>query len=742
MFFKLQLKLGRFSFFIASFTLVAITLMATDCAHKNAPVAVTTTTTLPAATTTTSSTTSTTLPKVTELPPPSPPSLENLALVYLKAQSLETFSSIESCQMYLGLAQEKKFPLATLSLLRAHLICEHPENIPALPDNLISDFPWLEDLDVTRQIREFTLQKNAGKLAAALLRKSQLSDRIAEKVDFLLNAQIQATQAVKESKSDKANQRLLTDIQNRLYRLAPRYIPLPTHDDYFRVGVDLIYQRQFAKGRKYLHQIIKDKKFSNEEKYQARRALRNSFKTEQNLDEYLKQATQFAKWCEKNASVPRAHEATVILARAQWTQGKNQLAKKTLSHAEKIFKGKIPLDEVYYVRGKMFEEAHNYTKAIQTLAIAEKEAKSSSSYRDRILFSKAWVLLKLKKYKEAADSFKTYRDLTVDPFEKNKASFWYARSLKKAGNQADSQKEFQSLAQNDPVGFYGLVSYRELGQPMPPLSDSGIITDMGPRPRGVKEKDHEMIQALTLVHEDDLLGSFLDGKTQELKAAKNLDQDQWLYFLKAYAQAGLYSPLFLQIGTLPSEMKSQLLLQNPDLLFPRRYVDLVQTWGQKFNVSPELMLSIIRQESSFNTFARSPADAFGLMQLLPSVAKDRIARVKIPVNHFEDLYKPEVNIPYGAALLSDLQKKYRGQFVLTVASYNANEKAIGNWLRTRLKEDPLEFIEDVPYEETRAYIKLVLRNFIFYSRLSAPREALAFPDHCLSDLHSFKVSTR
>lgn len=730
----------RLSFSLILIALLGVTLAATDCAHKKVAENKTTTTPVAVVATATTTTTTTTLPKV-KAPEFSPPSLENLALVYLKAQSLESDSPIESCQMYLGLAQEKKFPLATLALLRAHLICDHPENIMALPNNLISDFPWLEELDVIRQVREATLQKNASKLASALLRESQLSDRIPDKVDLLLNAQIQAVQALKESKNDKSAQKLLADIQTRLYRLAARYIPNPSRDDYYHVGIDWIYQRQFAKGRRYLHLIVKDKKFSNDEKYLARRAIRNSFKTEQNLDEYLKQATQFARWCEKNASPQRAHEATLILARAQWTQGKNQLARKTLNHAEKIFKGKVPLDEVYYVRGKMYEEEHKYAKAIQTLSIAANEAKANSPNRDRILFSKAWVLLKSKKNKEAAESFKTYRDLTSDPFEKNKASFWYARSLKKSGNKTDSQKEFQNLAQNDPVGFYGLVSYRELDQPMPALSDTGL-GDTDSCPRGVKEKDHDMIQALTLVHEDDLLGSFLDGKTQELKAARNLDQKQWLYYLKAYAHAGLYSPLFFQLGSLPAEMKSQLLLQNPDLLFPRRYVDLVQTWGHKFKVSPELMLSIIRQESSFNPFARSPADAFGLMQLLPSVAKERVARVKIPVHHFEDLYKPEVNIPYGAALLSDLQKKYRGQFVLTVASYNANEKAIGNWLRTRLKEDPLEFIEDVPYEETRAYIKLVLRNFIFYSRLSSPREALSFPNHCLSDLHSFKVSTR
>ena len=75
------------------------------------------------------------------------------------------------------------------------------------------------------------------------------------------------------------------------------------------------------------------------------------------------------------------------------------------------------------------------------------------------------------------------------------------------------------------------------------------------------------------------------------------------------------------------------------------------------------------------------------------------------------------------------------------AAYNASERAIESWLKTRLKEDSLEFIEDIPYDETRSYVKLVIRNFIFYSRLKEPAKKLAFPSWCLDDLQSFRVST-
>jgi soluble lytic murein transglycosylase len=76
-------------------------------------------------------------------------------------------------------------------------------------------------------------------------------------------------------------------------------------------------------------------------------------------------------------------------------------------------------------------------------------------------------------------------------------------------------------------------------------------------------------------------------------------------------------------------------------------------------------------------------------------------------------------------------KKYNDQYILAVSGYNANDSAIRGWIKTRFREDPLEFIEEVPYEETRAYIKLTMRNYVFYRRLLDHNESLPFPEELL-----------
>ncbi|MEK7355080.1 MAG: lytic transglycosylase domain-containing protein, partial [Bdellovibrionota bacterium] len=156
--------------------------------------------------------------------------------------------------------------------------------------------------------------------------------------------------------------------------------------------------------------------------------------------------------------------------------------------------------------------------------------------------------------------------------------------------------------------------------------------------------------------------------------------------------------------------------------------------SSRFDVQTELIYSIMRQESSFNPMARSHADAFGLMQLIPEAAKKAAPMSGIELKSHEDLYGPETNIPLGTAFVRGLMNRWKGRYIPTVASYNASEKAIEGWIKSRYRGDPLEFIEDVPYDETKGYIKLVTRNFVFYKRLNSGGAPIPFPEWCLAGL--------
>lgn len=154
-----------------------------------------------------------------------------------------------------------------------------------------------------------------------------------------------------------------------------------------------------------------------------------------------------------------------------------------------------------------------------------------------------------------------------------------------------------------------------------------------------------------------------------------------------------------------------------DLAFPQ--TDLPES----LPVSGALVFAIIRQESEFNTKARSAAGARGLMQLLPSTAEGLAKANKIPFDADKLTGDPAYNIQLGAAFLERLLKRYDGSIVLAVAAYNAGPSRVDRWIKMHgnpknRRIDVLDWIVRIPYGETRDYVQKVLTNYLIYRSLS------------------------
>lgn len=153
-------------------------------------------------------------------------------------------------------------------------------------------------------------------------------------------------------------------------------------------------------------------------------------------------------------------------------------------------------------------------------------------------------------------------------------------------------------------------------------------------------------------------------------------------------------------------------------LYPLYYDNLVFETAQKFDVDPLLIYGIMKRESMFQKNVKSYANAFGLLQIIPPTAK-RLARL-IQLDSYReplDLFKPEINIPLGVYYISKLQKDFNGHYPSIIAAYNAGEARVKKW-RTRYKtmNDEL-FIELIPLEQTRKYVKYVLYYYYIYQWL-------------------------
>jgi len=160
-------------------------------------------------------------------------------------------------------------------------------------------------------------------------------------------------------------------------------------------------------------------------------------------------------------------------------------------------------------------------------------------------------------------------------------------------------------------------------------------------------------------------------------------------------------------------------LNNKEFLifsYPRGFWNDIKETAESKGIDPYLILAIIREESRFDTMAVSPAGAIGLMQLMPYTARRIQKDLNIKLKDSSELHDAPKNIPIGIHYFSLLVREFE-KIPLAVAAYNAGENILRKWLSESNHKGIEEFIEDIPYQETRNYVKKVLKSYWQYKAL-------------------------
>ncbi len=155
------------------------------------------------------------------------------------------------------------------------------------------------------------------------------------------------------------------------------------------------------------------------------------------------------------------------------------------------------------------------------------------------------------------------------------------------------------------------------------------------------------------------------------------------------------------------------LYNDYELLYPTPYDDAVNAAASLSKLSADLIYAQMRQESLFRADAVSSANARGLMQLLPATARSTARQFKLPSPALEDLFNPVINVPLGAVHLKSLIDNFDGQVVLALAAYNAGSGAARRWLPSSTMDSDI-WIENIPYNETRAYVQRILWHSLVF----------------------------
>jgi len=198
-----------------------------------------------------------------------------------------------------------------------------------------------------------------------------------------------------------------------------------------------------------------------------------------------------------------------------------------------------------------------------------------------------------------------------------------------------------------------------------------------------------------------------------LEEACNGFLDLGRYDRSAWLGTRILGPLFVQTGGKPP------ISGFWKCAYPLGHIDLVRLYARPRAVDPYLVLALIRQESAFALHDTSPTGARGLMQLMPETADLTARDHGLPPVVAGDLDAPDVNIQLGVYHLSDLLRDFGGNLTLSLAAYNAGRQPVLRWLERFGFADEVEFVEDIPFTETRTYVKLILANYERYTSLYA-----------------------
>ncbi len=324
----------------------------------------------------------------------------------------------------------------------------------------------------------------------------------------------------------------------------------------------------------------------------------------------------------------------------------------------------------------------------------------------------------------------------VDPYEHARAAYWRAAllSTRGPGGKAAAQAIWRDLTAAEPAGFYALLSRARLEgrvgvalpAPLPAAAEEPWPIDPGP----LRDDPHFRAGLLLL-----RLG-LARAADEELLA---IDRSRFtLGRGEPSPQAVLLAALLARAGdhreahqVLRVEARA-VLRRPPDgagraiwaLAYPSAYAGYVKQYAAASGVPPSLLLALMREESALDPEAVSASGAIGLTQLMLPTAQQVARRLKLPKPDRRALTDPETSIRIGAAYLGQLLTAYGGAPAQALAAYNAGQGAVRRWRAGGRDADLDEWVEEIPFDETRGYVKRVLRSDASY-RLLSGRDASA-----------------
>lgn len=424
------------------------------------------------------------------------------------------------------------------------------------------------------------------------------------------------------------------------------------------------------------------------------------------------------------AAVPQHYKAdpALILDRAYWRRQKGKedsaiallqtdLNAMALQRPERLWR-----ERHFWARRRL--RKGDYQTAYTLAARHNLKVTGNASQKVRVAYAEAewtagWIALRfLNQPAQALVHFKAMHGAVSTPVSRTRGAYWAGRALAALGEAVEAKNWYQRAAAY-PHRYYGMLAANALGErPEPAQLTINAVAPMNAKQAYRIFLNTELVQAARLLKDaqrNDLVGDFLS------QIALTQQTPEQVYLMSRFGA---------ELGRPDLPLKVAKRLETRGIIYADAGYPSIQL-PKSLRGKAALIHAIARQESAFNPTVVSRAGARGLMQLMPATAK-RVAREKrMPYRYAELTQDPVYNMTLSSHYLDFLSAEFNAINPLMIAAYNAGENAVSRWIKTYGNPhdptvDAVDWVELIPYSETRNYTQRVLEALIIYQPRFSP----------------------
>jgi soluble lytic murein transglycosylase len=333
-------------------------------------------------------------------------------------------------------------------------------------------------------------------------------------------------------------------------------------------------------------------------------------------------------------------------------------------------------------------------------------------------FLSGWIALRFQRNPGVAlTHFKKLAGGVSLPISKARAYYWQGRALEDMGQPGDAVSAYRQAAESHET-FYGQLALARIEE-TPAIAFPDLAASPPPRERDAFNGDERVI-AIRLLAE---MGDRDRARLFAIRMA-NDTPNMWRLEMLAQLMTAANDPA---MSVRVAKIASYSGIVLPSRLAP--VMPLPKFPGAGNPPDPTLVLGLARQESEFDPNVTSSAGARGLMQIMPASARKAAAAHGLAYRVGDLVARPQYNMQIGMAIISDYLEQWGGSYILAIASYNAGAGNVTRWVETNGDPrdpavDPIDWIERIPFGETRNYVQRVLENVQVYRSRLGGKQAL------------------